>query len=276
MICRPLLLATDLDRTLLPNGPQPESPQARAYFRKLVSLPEVTLIYVTGRDSALVREAIAYYDLPPPAHVIADVGSTIYRCHASAWHPWTEWSQHISAHWPSPAIIAQRLADFPALHLQETTRQTPYKLSYTASLDTLSPALLAAIQTTLEAAGIAANLIGSVDVMAHRGLLDVLPMRASKYHALIFLAQHLGIPQDDIIFAGDSGNDLPVLISPIAAILVRNADPEIWHTAQKQLTNPASLYWACGGFKDMNGHYAAGIVEGVAHYRPDLITLLED
>ena len=28
-----LLLCTDLDRTLIPNGPQPESPRARAAFR---------------------------------------------------------------------------------------------------------------------------------------------------------------------------------------------------------------------------------------------------
>ena len=32
---RPLLLCTDLDRTLLPNGTAPESPRARALFRFL-------------------------------------------------------------------------------------------------------------------------------------------------------------------------------------------------------------------------------------------------
>ena len=30
-----LLLCTDLDRTLLPNGEQPESPQARTLFARL-------------------------------------------------------------------------------------------------------------------------------------------------------------------------------------------------------------------------------------------------
>ena len=38
-----ILICTDLDRTLLPNGKQPESPGARAAFTRLVSRPEVTL-----------------------------------------------------------------------------------------------------------------------------------------------------------------------------------------------------------------------------------------
>lgn len=47
-----LLICTDLDRTLIPNGPQPESPKARALFRRLVSREEVTLAYVSGRHRA--------------------------------------------------------------------------------------------------------------------------------------------------------------------------------------------------------------------------------
>ena len=47
-----LLLCTDLDRTLIPNGTQPESPRARELFKRLVSHEEVTLVYVTGRHLA--------------------------------------------------------------------------------------------------------------------------------------------------------------------------------------------------------------------------------
>ncbi|MDH5258324.1 MAG: haloacid dehalogenase, partial [Gammaproteobacteria bacterium] len=54
---RRLLLCTDLDRTLLPNGRQPESEQARKLFGRLASRPEVTLVYVTGRDPVLVEDA---------------------------------------------------------------------------------------------------------------------------------------------------------------------------------------------------------------------------
>ena len=54
-----LLICTDLDRTLLPNGVQPESPGARRRFAALASRPEVTLVYVTGRHRALVEQAIS-------------------------------------------------------------------------------------------------------------------------------------------------------------------------------------------------------------------------
>jgi len=44
-----LLLCTDLDRTLLPNGSELESEQARKNFDQLIKHPQVTLVYVTGR-----------------------------------------------------------------------------------------------------------------------------------------------------------------------------------------------------------------------------------
>jgi len=73
-----LLLCTDLDRTVLPNGPQPESDTARSRFAALAARPEVTLVYVTGRDQQLVRKAITNYCLPRPDYVISDVGTIIY------------------------------------------------------------------------------------------------------------------------------------------------------------------------------------------------------
>ena len=53
-----LLICTDLDRTLIPNGTQPESSGARDHFALLVGRPEVTLAYVSGRHRALVETAI--------------------------------------------------------------------------------------------------------------------------------------------------------------------------------------------------------------------------
>ena len=82
---QPLLICTDLDRTLIPNGEQPESPEVRPLFRQLVSNSQINLAYVTGRDKTLVQEAIAEYELPIPNFVIADVGSTIYEIKNNQW-----------------------------------------------------------------------------------------------------------------------------------------------------------------------------------------------
>jgi len=91
------LLCTDLDRTLIPNGKQPESPQAMERFKRLVNCEEVTLVYVTGRHRALIEQAIAEFDLPQPDFAIADVGTTIYRIDSSGWRQWDEWDAQIRA-----------------------------------------------------------------------------------------------------------------------------------------------------------------------------------
>ena len=84
------LLCTDLDRTLIPNGAQAESPGAREHFRQLVGREEVTLAYVSGRHRALIEQGIAEYGLPQPDYAIADVGATIYRVKAGSWEIWEE------------------------------------------------------------------------------------------------------------------------------------------------------------------------------------------
>ena len=47
-----LMLCSDLDRTLLPNGPQEESPEARPLLRRLAQRPDLVLAYVSGRNEA--------------------------------------------------------------------------------------------------------------------------------------------------------------------------------------------------------------------------------
>ena len=78
-----LLLCTDLDRTLLPNGEQPESADSRRLFRELVSNDNIMLAYVSGRDSQRVINAIREYDLPMPDFSVCDVGSSIYDLRSS-------------------------------------------------------------------------------------------------------------------------------------------------------------------------------------------------
>ena len=121
---------------------------------------------------------------------------------------------------------------------------------------------------------VAARLIWSVDEPAGVGLLDVLPARASKYHAIEALMQMRGFGYIDTVFCGDSGNDIEVLASPIPAVLVANGQPQVRELARRladQGGNGEQLYFATGGFKGMNGNYSAGILEGVAHFHPDTI-----
>ena len=115
------------------------------------------------------------------------------------------------------------------------------------------------------------RLIWSLDEVAGTGLLDVLPSRASKLHAIKALMRKLSFSPAQTIFCGDSGNDLEVLASAIPAVLVANASDEVRAEAvrlARQAGRGERLYLARGGFRGMNGNYAAGILEGIAHYHP--------
>jgi HAD superfamily hydrolase (TIGR01484 family) len=268
-----LLLCTDLDRTVLPNGPQPESAGARRCFAALAARPEVTLTYVTGRHRHLVEQAIHDYSLPRPDFVISDVGTTIYRVTANDWQEWRDWQQEIEPDWAGlgHAELRVLLLDVAELRLQEPAKQNLHKLSYYVPLYADIQALSTDIRQRLEASGVSANLVWSIDEPNGVGLLDVLPARADKRHAVSFLMQRNGYSLAETVFAGDSGNDLPVLVSEIPAVLVANASEAVRREALTQAAargNPAALYIAQGGYLDMNGNYTAGVLEGVVHYNP--------
>ena len=264
-----ILIATDLDRTLLPNGAQPESPLARSRFRRFVERPEVKLVYVTGRHRELVEAAMAEYELPQPDFVIADVGTSLYEVHGDDWQQCQDWQQAIASDWGgrSHKQLAAVLLDIPGLRLQEAAKQGACKLSYYAAPLANPSELLAQVRDRLTATGASINLVWSVDETTATGLLDVLPAGASKLHALEFLRTRLGIALNHTVFAGDSGNDMAILVSDIPSVLVANAQETVRAEAVKQ-GHGATLYLARGGLAGMNGHYSAGILEGVIHFIP--------
>lgn len=265
-----LLLCSDLDRTLVPNGHQSESSAARGLFARLVQRPEVTLAYVSGRDPALVAEAIERYALPVPAWVVADVGTTILEVASSGWIRHRGWDGAIAADWGgrSGEALWPLLEDLPELRLQEPSRQSFHKLSFYVDPALEVAPLRALIEARLAEKGVAASVIHSLDGAAGVGLLDVLPASATKLHAVRFLMAQLGFGRDDTLFAGDSGNDLPVLQSELRSILVANADPAVKQALGLPATALEQIYLAQGEFMGMNGNYAAGVVEGVVHHCP--------
>ncbi len=274
-----LLLCTDLDRTLLPNGEAPESPGARVMFARVVAQPGLSLAYVSGRHLALVEESIQAYGLPQPDWILADVGSSVYQRASHGWSLLAPWSRHIAADWQGLVAmdLAALLSALPGLRLQPDDRQNTHKLSYFVPLDVDLPALLQAIELRLDERALAANLIHSVDEQAAIGLLDILPQRASKLHAIEFLMRKQGFTADQTLFAGDSGNDLSVLTSSLPAVLVANAHPAVvaLATAEVRRNGMADrLYLAKGGFLGMNGNYSAGILEGIGHFHAAALPVL--
>lgn len=274
-----LLLCTDMDRTIIPNGAEPEDSEARPRLRQLAGRPDVCLVYVSGRDIGRVEEAIAEFELPQPDFVISDVGTCLHHREGGSWQAHDDWFTHIAADWggaTTPQLmpkITPLFKEVPGITPQESDRQSPYKASFYTPVE-MNAALLPTLEAHLRGAGFHCNLVWSIDEPAQRGLLDVLPARASKLHAIRYLQGWLDVPDSQLVFAGDSGNDMEVLVSEVNAVLVRNASPQVRETAlerSRRAGTLSALYLAQGtAASGMNGNYAAGVIEGIVHFVPVL------
>ena len=268
-----LLLCTDMDRTIIPNGLQPEHPDARRRFRLFCQQPNVTLIYVTGRHLSLVTKAIKNYFLPKPDFIITDVGTKIYQMQDDEWQSLQDWEQEIDKDWNgyTHSQIKQLLKNVKGINLQESSKQNTHKLSYYLPLYLNKNQVVAEVEGILAQRDIDASVVWSVDELKNIGLLDVLPRNATKLHAIEFLQQRLGYDLEDVMFAGDSGNDLPVLTSHIQSVLVKNASDDVKQAAlalSRQNGVESALYIADSSDLNMNCNYSAGVLQGVWHYAP--------
>lgn len=277
---KPILICTDLDRTLIPNGSQTESPQARPLFAHIAQRSDVRIAYVTGRHLQIVEQAISDYHLPQPDYILADVGTSIYIKSEHGWQLWQAWSDEIEPCWNGfkHDQLIPLFADFTSLLLQEPEKQNQFKLSYYVPLTVNYESLVKGMQAVCHKRGVRAGIIWSVDEPKHIGLLDIIPETATKLHAIEYLMEKEDFTVDTTMFAGDSGNDLAVLVSRIQAVVVANANEVIKKMAlSESRVNHTSdaIYIAKGDFLGMNGNYSAGLLEGLAHYFPETREWLE-
>ena len=269
-----------MDRTILPNGDQEESSDVRSVLRLLVERPEIHIAYVSGRDKNLIQEAITEYDLPFPEYAVGDVGTTIYELTGNNWTPWEDWFREIAKDWNGleSEDLTGILKGFDNLKLQEPEKQNRFKLSYYADKNANDRQLVDQIQAYLSKQKLSSRIIWSVDEQRNSGLVDILPQRASKLHAIRYLMDQKGYRKSKVVFCGDSGNDLNVLTSDIRAVLVKNASEDVRLEALESVVKNGraeTLYMAKGDFMGMNGNYTAGVLEGLAHFEPDVRPWIE-
>lgn len=268
------LICSDLDRTIIPNGYQEESAHARPVFRQLVEDSDISLAYVSGRDKKLILDAIEEYYLPMPDYAIGDVGTSLYRVINGDWQLSDDWSYEIGQDWNGLGWekLSEFLEDMVEIRLQEPEKQKQYKVSFYTDQDVDHQRLIKNIRGVLAEKDVRANIIWSVDEISTDGLLDIIPPRANKLHAIQFILQQEHFPEDRTVFAGDSGNDLDVLTSGLQTILVKNATEDIRKEAIKKLSGKNltnRLYLPQGNFFGMNGNYAAGLMEGLVRFIPE-------
>ena len=262
------ILATDLDRTLLPNGSWPPDPGAIDLFNELTQRHDVLVVYVTGRNLNLTENAIREFGIRYPHVLIGDVGTSIRKYKQDGWESHAGWDAHVkqtSPRWDADAIRGA-VAGVDGLTEQGREHCGTFKQSYYVDHDR-KEAVLKAVDELVKGK-FDEVIVYSVDSQSGKGLLDLLPQSATKQTALEYVADDLGINKADVVFCGDSGNDVFPLTAGFSGVLVRNADDQLVADVRKATAvNPdLRVYFAQGGFKGLNGFYTSGVIEGAYHY----------
>ncbi|MEN8179887.1 MAG: HAD-IIB family hydrolase [Pseudomonadota bacterium] len=262
------ILATDLDRTLLPNGSWESDSEAIELFNELTEKQDVLVVYVTGRNLALTENAIQHFGVRYPDILCGDVGTSIRKFVNGEWVFDDGWVAHVrrtSPRWDASAV-RDAVAGIDGMREQESEHLNQFKQSYYVEHDK-NIQILKEIDERVKGK-FDEVIVYSFDSQDGKGLLDFLPASATKQTALEYVAEEFGVAKRDVVFCGDSGNDIFPLTAGFSGVLVRNADEQLVENVKKAMCeNPdLKVYFAKGDFKGLSGYYTSGVIEGAYHY----------
>jgi HAD superfamily hydrolase (TIGR01484 family) len=206
---RTFTLATDLDGTFLGGT---DTARARLYDWIETNRHTVGLIFVTGRDPAFISDMVRD-GLPRPDYVVGDVGTTIAEVAQDATlHPIPALEAQIAALWADRGNeVREALDGHPGLTLQPT--QFRYRVSYDMNPEAFRE----------ETADLVREM-GLDPLISADRYFDVLPPGVSKGPSLRRLIGHLGLSEDRVLAAGDTLNDLSMLVCGVPAVAVGGSE----------------------------------------------------
>ncbi|MCA9023783.1 MAG: HAD-IIB family hydrolase [Planctomycetaceae bacterium] len=221
----PRVLATDLDGTFIPLEGDKQNLLDLEILRDQLEQQDTTLVYVSGRHLAIIEDAIREHDLPQPDWIIGNVGTAIYGKNPEGWTEEPAYHQHLaSLCGEMSALRLQSITrSIEGLILQEQEKLSEYKVSFYTDPKELDE-LVTRITDRLAEVNSAWTLISSIDPFTGDGLIDLLPHGVSKALAIQWWCDHHDWDQREVVYAGDSGNDLAALTAGYRAIVVGNAD----------------------------------------------------
>lgn len=210
---RRFVLATDLDGTFLGGS---EADRRRLYDWIEGERATIGLIFVTGRDPDFILELCEKRGLPWPEFVVCDVGTSIAGvAPETGVTPIRALEADIARRWGGKGDeVRDALDGHPGLTLQPTDFR--HRVSYDLDAD----AFCASAQDKVER-------LGLDWLISDNRFFDVLPRGVSKGPSLKRLIAHLGVPEERVLAAGDTLNDLSMLECGLPAVAVGNSEASL-------------------------------------------------
>ncbi len=213
------LLAADIDGTLLGNE------SGETLFQQFASrrAGTFTLAYITGRYRWSVLALVNQGRLPRPRFICGDVGTEIFDLDDPANQIGQAFAAQVPADWDLDTIYRLGVGD--GISRQEFEEGQP---RFQAGFYWDSrPESLAAFNERLS------QLEGIYIQASYDTYIDVLPVTLGKGSAVSFLQKQLGFTPQQVIVAGDSGNDRQMFETPYQGIVPSNALDELKEFARK-------------------------------------------
>jgi hydroxymethylpyrimidine pyrophosphatase-like HAD family hydrolase len=213
----PFLLAADIDGTLLGDE------AGEASLKKLVesSPQQVILALITGRSLATIEPLIREGRLPQPDYICGDVGTELFDCHDPLNLLGLRYAEQTTGSWDLETIYDLGLGegvtkqDFP-------DGQPRFQAGFYWDG---RPQTLYAFRQRL------ADLPECFILPSYNYYIDVLPVTMGKGQAVLFLQWALGLDQQHVVVAGDTGNDVPMFETGLQGVVPSNALDELRRVA---------------------------------------------
>lgn len=233
------LIITDLDNTLTGDA------EALSQFADVVREHDhIGFGIATGRRLDSAMNLIEDLGLPRPDVIDTDAGTQLH--YGDSLTPDKSWRKQIGFAWDPEAIHAV-LDDLPGLYRQADAHQSEFKISY--EVDAATAPSTTQIKKLLRESKVRAKVVLSLEMY-----LDIIPVRGGSDLSLRHVLWKWGYAPDNVLVAGDSGNDAGMLLGRTLGVVVSNYSPEL-----ERLRAHPRIYFA-------QTPHAGGILEGIDYY----------
>jgi len=234
------LIITDLDNTL--TG---DDEGLQMFLDRIRDTRHVGFGIATGRRLDTTLELIEELKLPMPDLLCTACGTELY--YGEKLMADQSWRKQIDYYWRRDEV-QKTLEAIEGLYPQEEHEQSEFKVSFEMDREVAPP--LSKIRRILREAGLRCRVILSLDMY-----LDVIPVRGGSDISMRHLLYKWGFAPEQVLVAGDSGNDEGMLKGRTLGVVVGNYSPEL-----EKLRNWPRIYFA-------EAAHARGIVEGIDYYQ---------